>query len=587
MRPLKTHCDAPRPPEQVEPAPIAGLKLFQHGVIATAILMAVLVAIGVAHTFLAPDRRALTDLFFLEQDLPVIGPSIVLLAALVLRWRWTPSLAPSPDATWRTALLIAVAVIAAGWAGSYWVYDDFALSMDEFMARFDAQILAGGQLAARVPMEWRAYTKALQPLFMLDIPGHAYWVSNYLPLNAAFLGLGGKLGAQNLVPALWAGVAVAAVFGIARRLWPERPGAALVAAGLMAASPQVLITAMTPYAMSAHLALNLVWLWLFLKGGRTGHGLAAGVAFLATGLHQVIFHPLFATPFVLELWRARRWKAALWHTLAYALIGLFWAMYQPMLVHLYGATEVVAAAERHGAFATLQSLIERFDPAGLGYLAKNLIRFVTWQNVLLAPLTLLALAPAVRAGGVLRALVIGAGLTLGMLFILMPYQGHGWGYRYLHGLLGSFCLLAAWTWTRLSGPEDAARPAWRLRFGVGLASALALLLPLRAVQAHQFEHAYSMAVRQIQATDADVVIVDDYGVWFGVDLVRNTPSVDNRPIVMAARALTEAQTRAICSRFRVAWFDPDDAQASGIRRMPLPARPTDVKAGCPASRDRL
>ena len=32
---------------------------------------------------------------------------------------------------------------------------------------------------------------------------------------------------------------------------------------LLAGSPQFLIMAMTSYAMPAHLALNLVWLWLY------------------------------------------------------------------------------------------------------------------------------------------------------------------------------------------------------------------------------------------------------------------------------------------------------------------------------------
>jgi hypothetical protein len=41
------------------------------------------------------------------------------------------------------------------------------------------------------------------------------------------------------------------------------------------------------------------------------------------------------------------------------------------------------------------------------------------------------------------------------MFILLPYQGHGWGYRYLHGLIGSLSLLAGYGWIALS--ERAAR----------------------------------------------------------------------------------------------------------------------------------
>src|SRR6185369_7896650 len=142
--------------------------------------------------------------------------------------------------------------------------------------------------------------------------------------------------------------------------------------------PQLLVTAMTPYAMSAHLALNLAWLWLVLRGGKLGHGAAAGVAFLATGLHQIVFHPLFAAPFVLELWLARRWKPALLHTCAYAAIGLFWTLFPALHFHAFGTQSVAtAAAGGYGIAPRALQLLAAFDLGGLGLMAKNLVRFVT------------------------------------------------------------------------------------------------------------------------------------------------------------------------------------------------------------------
>jgi len=564
---LRPDLDAARDAAE-RPRPSIAASPLQGACLAAIVLILALIVGGFAHMLLAPNRKGLTDFFFYAQDLPVAGGFMLAFALLGLPWRWrVPFELKAPAPTWRTVLLIALAVTVAGYAGSYLVYDDYALSMDEFMARFDAQILASGHLVAPVPPEWRAYVKALQPIFMLDIPGHAYWVSNYLPVNAAFLALGLKLGVMNLIPALWAGVGVLATFGVARRLWPEKPGADLVAAALLATSPQLIVTAMTPYAMTAHLALNMVWLWLYLRGGRFGHGLAAGIAFLATGLHQLVFHPLFAAPFVLELWLEKRWKAALWHTAAYTVIGIFWALYQPMVIQLYGAGTVSQAAEGHGALASLVQMLATFDPAGLGYLAKNLIRFVTWQNLLLAPLLLKSFAPAVRAGGPLRALVLGAALTLAMLFVVMPYQGHGWGFRYLHGFLGSFCLLGAWSWMRLSERKGAEPTARRPIFACGVAASLAALMPLRAWQAHAFEHPYAVAVRQIEAMNAQVVIVDDSGLWFGRDLIRNRPTLDNRPAVVASALLKPDQKLVLCARSRVAQFSSNDAARVGVRRV--------------------
>ena len=69
------------------------------------------------------------------------------------------------------------------------VYDGYALSMDEFMAVFDTQIFRTGRLAAEVPQAWRPFMPALEPRFGMAVPGNAYWVSSYLPVNAVFRAL--------------------------------------------------------------------------------------------------------------------------------------------------------------------------------------------------------------------------------------------------------------------------------------------------------------------------------------------------------------------------------------------------------------
>ena len=56
-------------PAEAKPAFAQALR---GGVVATVVLLVVLMAIGVAHMFLAPDRKGLTDFFFFEQDLVVV-----------------------------------------------------------------------------------------------------------------------------------------------------------------------------------------------------------------------------------------------------------------------------------------------------------------------------------------------------------------------------------------------------------------------------------------------------------------------------------------------------------------------------------
>ena len=514
--------------------------------------------------------RGLTAYFFLVQDCGAAAVCVALLA--VLFSVQPPALAlPTASSGWKTAAILAAGVLAFAAAGTRLVYDGYALSMDEFMAVFDARIFRAGHWMAQLPAAWREYAPALQPIFVLSPPDHAQWISGYEPMNAVLQAIGALAGAEALVSPVLAAVAVLATYGVGRRLWPERKEIALAAALLLATSSQVLVTAMTPYAMTAHLALNMVWLWLLFRGGRLGHGLAPAVAFVATGLHQIVFHPLFAAPFVLELWLARRWRAAAWHSCAYAAIGAFWMAYPGLLAHHMASSQQAAAfAAQTGVVTRALSLFAALDADGLGLMAQNLVRLFTWQSLLTVPLALATLGAAVRAKGMLRAMVVGLALTTAAMCLLLPYQGHGWGYRYLHGLLGTLCLLAAWGWTRLTKDVDAAlRRSAQVVFVAAAGVSAAILLPLRLWQVHSFVQPYATAERAIQANPADVVLVDSEALWFGSDLVRNDPFLVRRPWVMKVGKLSQAQIDDLCARFRVSVFGPAQARAVGIAVKPM------------------
>jgi len=349
-----------------------------------------------------------------------------------------------------------------------------------------------------------------------------------------------------------------------------------VAVVLLATSTQAIMAAMTPYAMAAHLALNLAWLWLFTREGRASQVGAAGVAFLACGLHQVVFHPLFAAPFVLQRLMQRRWGLFAFHTLAYLAIGLFWISYW----RLFLPAGVDGAATGGGAMglgvwlARLKDVADNFTGWGLGDMAKNLFRFLTWQNPAAVSLAVLAVWPAIRAGGLLRYAVLGIVLLLAVVTAIMPYQGHGWGYRYLHGYLGVVSLLAAFGWIHLTEalPRPRARSA---AIGVTVLSifSLAVLLPVRTSQAEALVAPYEEAFAAIRRADADVVMVDPTGMMFAQDLVRNDPFLRDRPKPMDLLMLREDQIRAVCARHSVAIFDR--TSGASIRPVRLPQRNLD------------
>lgn len=520
------------------------------------------------------DRNSdhITQYFMAVQDAPVLF--VMGLFCLTAGWLARSQSGNLPEIglgrhdasriAWIAAIVVGCTILAI----RHLVYFDFGLSADEFMAEFDARIFAHGRLFARVAAEWRDYVPALQPVFRLSVPENAFWISSYLPVNAALRAMFAVVGAPGLEGAVLAGVAVVALCGVARRLWPDRPDAAVVSVMVLATSSQFLITAATPYAMTAHLALNLLWLWLFLRDTPASHVVAAGVAFAACGLHQVVFHPLFATPFVLSLFWVKRWKLAAFYSVVYAVSVCFWILYWSILLRAGGVP--LQEASEVGIIHFIQRAYDLMDlsPRSLLLMLYNLFRFLSWQNLLFFPLVVLGLMAWRSHSRTIACLALGVIATLGFVLVIMPYQGHGWGYRYLHGCLGGLALIAANGWISLGERDAAAKGNPSRILLAGVAMSILVLLPWRAYQVHAFVSPYAAAVEAIQMSPADVVIVDSVDIWFGVDLVRNDPFLRGSPKVMSLLNLDEGMLRELCGRYDIAIFDRRDASGFGLRIVP-------------------
>jgi hypothetical protein len=508
---------------------------------------------------------AFTGVLFRTQDIPVVAAVVILLALLSLTTQ-APFARLGVGEIRNTGALLALATLIVAFAGTFFVFSDFALSRDEAMAVFDSHIVAAGRLVAPIAPSWRSLADALEPEFLFRIAQREAWASLYLPGGAALRALVGAATMPELTNPLLAALAVVSTFGCARLLWPERRDAAVLATVLVATSPQMLITAMTPYAMTAHLALNTLWLFLFLKDRGWTHAAAIAVGWLATGLHQFIFHPLFIAPFIVALLLRRRYGLATVYAGSYVAIALFWISYRPMLLALYGLQAAPAdAGGASGLIATIASLLAGFSLTNLHTMAKNLLRFATWQTPILAPLCVVALIRWRILATPLRCVAAGFVLTITAMTLLLAYQGHGWGYRYLHGFIGGLGLLAAAGWVAATSGEDApAARAMRAAIVWSTLFAVCLLIPARALQAHRFAEPYAKAWRQIAATPADLVFIDQSGVLFGIDLVRNDPFLRNRPKTLLLDALSESQIDTLCVAYSVALFGKQDAAAAGI-----------------------
>ncbi len=532
--------------------------------------------------------RTISHEFFTAQDQPMLIVCLGFFAIVGLPWTRlgeaaTARLSAMLERRSLTLALTVAALVATGAFAGWWtLYHAYPLSMDEVSAVFDARIMAHGHLMAPVAPAWRDYVPALQPLWVKQAAGHQAWVSIYLPMNAVFRAAFSYLGSQALAGPFWAGLSVILVWAIARDLWPKRRDAAAVSALMLATSSQLLFTAMSPYAMSAHLALNLVWLWLFLR--RQGPWRMAGpllaiiVAFAATGLHQFIFHPLFAAPFVVGLWLRGHWRLAGVYTVAYGSIVLFWMCYWGLVIGHYSLSGHIDPAQGvSGVTQSALALISLPSLSGIGLMGENLVRLVAWQNPLGLGLAALGAILACKTRHrVLLPAAVGIVAAILAMLVILPFQGHGWGYRYLHGNLGSLALLAAFAWVETVDSADSRSPALAALALSCLVLPL-ILLPLAGRQVSDFITPFSRASAAIARSGAEVVIVDPRGLWYADDLVRNDPFLEHNPKVMNLAVLTEPQLRNLCAGYRVGVFDFPQGKRLGMRSagaVPIPSSKT-------------
>ena len=475
----------------------------------------------------------LTKGFAGMQDVPVAALAILFFVQLGSLGRIVgpPAEGAGPPLRLGTpqAIALLVGMAALIWFLRTQVLFDFDLSRDEQMVTFDAPIFARGHLFWPIPPFWRDWYDALNSNFIMPVGDKDGWVSGYLPMNAALRGVLSQVLPWDGVSPLLVLAGGLALWRITLRLWPASPSTRAVVLILFAGSSQVIVIGTTVYAMTAHMAFNLIWLWLFLQRRPAAHAGAIGLGFLATGLHQPLFHPLFVLPFLAWLLAEKKWRLLLVYVVAYGAIGLFWAKY-PGWVSTMAGHPVPADLNVDGIsyIDRLTRNATKFTDVSLWMMGANLLRFVAWQHLLLIPLAIVALRARQWTDPVCRALMLGIALLIAIMTVILPPQGHGWGYRYLHGFIGSAVLIAGFGWHWLEQRRIA--PVRALRWATGLS--VLVLLPAHVWMARHFTAPFAAASARIAAIPADVVIVDTEQVSFSGDLVRNRADLSNRPILL-------------------------------------------------------
>lgn len=405
----------------------------------------------------------------------------------------------------------------------------YPLSMDEYAMRFQASIFGGGAIVAEVPQAIQDLGRLVRPVFVVDAANGNGWISGYSPVYSLILVPFEWIELTWIVNPLFSALAIVAIWRIAKDLWPGDADRQTFAVVSLALCSQVIMTGATNYAMPAHLSFNLWWLVCSRSQG-VAKRMTGPLGVLAIGLHQPLPHALFVAPFLIRKARNREWSTLLelgtWYTLA--LIGLFlWNRQLTGLLPLFGDSGILGWPRVGNVSVMLMNIVLAF----------------TWQT----PLVALGAAYAVRnyrcLSQVERDLL--AGVVLSLAFYLafrMVTQGHGWGWRYGHQVLGNIVLLAASS----MGP---------LRRAVGRASTVRLVLlsfalsgfvqtPIRAYDVRALTLPYARAGAWLSGLPYSIVLVPADSVWYGRDLIRNLPTTGGPLIVNSSSGEIDQQQLA-------------------------------------------
>ncbi|MBW8784727.1 MAG: hypothetical protein JF593_08810 [Novosphingobium sp.] len=224
--------------------------------------------------------------------------------------------------------------------------------------------------------------------------------------------------------------------------------------------------------------------------------------------------------------------------LGYAAIAAFWLSWP---AHVHALVAGPQSLTQPGGTDYLSILLDllRQNRGALPLMAENLLRFFCWQHVLLLPLLLAGFGVAFRDRKA-AALALGFILPIVVMGAILPYQGHGFGYRYLHGLLGNAALLGGYAWRRLAPVE----PRLRGWFVAATAGTVLVMLPLQATMAHWLYAPFARASARLNASGADYAIVGAEEGPFALDLVLNRPDLSNRPIRLVAGEIDDIDALA-------------------------------------------
>ena len=464
-------------------------------------------------------------------------------------FKWGQRLLASP----KLPLYVALAVVLFAGFGRFLVYQDFDLCVDEYLSQFEANILQQHHLMAPIPENWVKEEHAMNVPFQIfkQIEDKTYWASGFLPgyafLNFLFnsLYLGWALGP------LMAGASILLLASLGRRAFPkEAIFAANCAVLLLVCSPQFIAMALTKFAWPGHLCGTLLWVWLITHSKRSLFLLTPILGVFLIGLHQPQVHFLVAAPFLLRLLYRFQWRDMIWFG-AWYLWGIWvwfhvYTMLRPSMTGVGGDLNNLGFPYALSIFIT----------------SCHFITFYAWMTPILLPLMLIAIANLRMQPALVWDSILAAALTFFFYLSFPHFQGHGWGYRFMHPAYGLLALVGAGglvAWGRI----------YKTSIGVNalMCSAifsLTLQLPYRIYELRTMVCPLAWTWDYVASRPSDFVLIKTSEFWYACDLIRNDPWLKKKPLVFDANGLSEEQVAKLHRLGTVSVVGANEARPFGV-----------------------
>jgi hypothetical protein len=389
---------------------------------------------------------------------------------------------------WRAAAVTFVVLCL----GTLYVEHNHPLVPDEYAPLLQSRVFAAGHLTGHFPPDLMG--RLIPPYFMLHFLYGSFETgdvaSAYWPGFALVLTPFSFLQVPWACNPLLASLALVLIGRLAARVTGETQAAGW-AMLLTLASPGFTAMAISYFSMTAHLLLNLVFVWLLLERRLV---LAGAVGSLALILHNPVPHALFALPWIAWLaWGPGGYRRLLALAAGYAplalIVGFGWALVLSGIQgnSLYGYFPYDSnPLHRIGNFFWDWHIRVRSAIAGpaddpLGARIAELTRLWNWA---VPGLLLLAAAGWWIGRRDLRIRLLGLSFlctAAGYSFVAFT-QGFGWGARFFHPPWGALPILAAVALVNLR-PRHVCE---RLHASVASLAILSLVFAtaLRTVQIH-------------------------------------------------------------------------------------------------------